>query len=68
MNQEHRDELRQKHFLWKDKECNYDGEPFPCDAIRVLNNYESLISAVRLYFSTPGYTTNNILQITLGEL
>ena len=29
--------LREKHYLWKDKECNYDGESYPCDVIKVLD-------------------------------
>ena len=29
--------LREKHFLWKERECNYDGDPYPCDTIKVLD-------------------------------
>jgi hypothetical protein len=29
--------LRDKHFFWKERECNYDGETYPCDVIKVLD-------------------------------
>ena len=29
--------LREKHFFWKEGECNYDGELYPCDVIKVLD-------------------------------
>jgi len=32
-----RKEMREKHYLWKDKDCNYDGESYPCDVIKVLD-------------------------------
>ena len=34
--------IREKHFFWKDKECNWDGEPYPCDVIKVLDALESI--------------------------
>jgi hypothetical protein len=34
--------LREKHFLWKERECNYDGNPYPCDAIRVLDYLDAV--------------------------
>ena len=33
--------MREKHFFWKDKECNWDGEPYPCDVIKVLDAWEA---------------------------
>ena len=33
--------IREKHFFWKDKECNWDGEPYPCDVIKVLDAWEA---------------------------
>lgn len=41
MTLEERQALRDKHFLWKDKECNFDGEHYPCDTIKVLDAWEA---------------------------
>ena len=41
MTPDERQAIREKHFFWKDKECNWDGEPYPCDVIKVLDALES---------------------------
>ena len=40
MTPEERQEIRERHFLWKERECNYDGESYPCYVIKVLNSYD----------------------------
>jgi hypothetical protein len=45
MNQSERQSLRELHFLWKERECNYDGNPYPCDVIKVLDAWEAELGA-----------------------
>jgi len=40
MTEAERQEIRERHFLWKERECNYDGDPYPCDVIKVLDATE----------------------------
>ena len=40
MTPDERQAIREKHFFWKDKECNWDGEPYPCDVIKVLDAWD----------------------------
>jgi hypothetical protein len=56
MNTEERQALRKKHFLWKDRECNYDGEPYPCDVIKVLDATEPTVTECDHYGVDSGGT------------
>lgn len=46
MTPEERQEIRERHFLWKERECNYDGNPYPCDVIKVLDAWEAELGLV----------------------
>ena len=46
MTPEERQEIRERHFLWKERECNYDGDPYPCDVIKVLDAWEAELGLV----------------------
>ena len=55
--------LREKHFLWKERECNYDGDPYPCDAIKTHTDaYEKLSN--RMSFIEENLSGNTIVNVS----